>query len=213
MNKGSFITFEGGEGAGKTTVIANVEQWFIKAGHDILRTREPGGITIAEKIRTVILDVEHTEMDGRTEALLYAAARRQHLVEKVVPAIEANKVVLCDRFIDSSLAYQGFARGLGIDEVLSINSFAIDGHMPDLTIYFDVDPEVGLSRIQRDQERELNRLDQEKLEFHHLVKEGYRQVKSRYPDRIHTVNANESIETVTEEVIRVIQSHLSYNSN
>ena len=213
MNKGSFITFEGGEGAGKTTVIANVEQWFIKAGHDILRTREPGGITIAEKIRTVILDVEHTEMDGRTEALLYAAARRQHLVEKVVPAIEANKVVLCDRFIDSSLAYQGFARGLGIDEVLSINSFAIEGHMPDLTIYFDVDPEVGLSRIQRDQERELNRLDQEKLEFHHLVKEGYRQVKSRYPDRIHTVNANESIESVTEEVIRVIQSHLSYNSN
>ena len=213
MNKGWFITFEGGEGAGKTTVISNVEQRLNQIGLDTLRTREPGGIKIAEKIRTVILDVEHTEMDGRTEALLYAAARRQHLVEKVIPAIEANKVVLCDRFIDSSLAYQGYARGLGIDEVLSINEFAIEGHMPDLTIYFDVDPEVGLSRIQCDQDRELNRLDQEKLEFHHLVKEGYARVKNRYPNRIRTVDANQSIETVTEEVIRVIQSQIRYNKD
>lgn len=126
MNKGLFITFEGGEGAGKTTVLTKVEQWLKEKGHALLRTREPGGITIAEKIRTVILDIEHTEMDGRTEALLYAAARRQHLVEKVLPALEKGNIVLCDRFIDSSLAYQGYARGLGIDEVLSINEFAIE---------------------------------------------------------------------------------------
>lgn len=212
MNKGLFITFEGGEGAGKTTVLTKVEQWLKEKGHALLRTREPGGITIAEKIRTVILDIEHTEMDGRTEALLYAAARRQHLVEKVLPALKSGNIVLCDRFIDSSLAYQGYARGLGIDEVLSINEFAIEGHMPDLTIYFDVDPEVGLTRIQADHVREVNRLDQEKLEFHHAVKEGYRQVKSRYPKRIHTVNANQSINEVTEEVIRVIGEQISYNS-
>ncbi|TSB45089.1 dTMP kinase [Alkalicoccobacillus porphyridii] len=212
MKQGKFITFEGGEGAGKTTVIEKVEQWLIHSKHDVLRTREPGGIRIAEEIRHVILDVAHTEMDGRTEALLYAAARRQHLVEKVLPAIEQNKLVLCDRFIDSSLAYQGFARGLGMDEVLSINAFAIEGHMPDLTIYFEVDPEIGLSRIQTDNIRELNRLDQEKLDFHYAVREGYEQVKRRYPERIQTIDANQSIEKVTEEVIRVIQAFLSYNN-
>lgn len=212
MNRGLFITFEGGEGAGKTTVLTKVEQFLKEKGHALLRTREPGGITIAEKIRTVILDIEHTEMDGRTEALLYAAARRQHLVEKVLPALESGNIVLCDRFIDSSLAYQGYARGLGIDEVNSINEFAIEGHMPDLTIYFDVEPEVGLKRIQADDVREINRLDKEQLEFHYAVKEGYRQVKSRYPERIHTVDANRAINEVTEEVIRVILEQIRYNN-
>lgn len=212
MNQGRFISFEGGEGAGKTTVIERVEQWLRESGNQVMRTREPGGIKIAEEIRRVILDVSHVEMDGRTEALLYAAARRQHLVEKVLPALAEDQLVLCDRFIDSSLAYQGYARGLGIDEVLSINAFAIEGHMPDLTIYFDVDPEVGLSRIQKDKVREINRLDQEKLDFHQLVREGYQEVIKRYPTRIEMINANQSIEQVTEDVISVIHTFLSYNN-
>src|SRR5437763_1199681 len=139
MRNGFFITFEGPDGAGKSTIIRMVANEL----KDALLTREPGGIDIAEQIRKVILDKENIAMDARTEALLYAAARRQHLVEKVRPALEDGKVVLCDRFVDSSLAYQGFARGLGIDEVLSINQFAIENMMPDLTIYFDIEPELG----------------------------------------------------------------------
>ena len=147
MSKGLFITFEGGEGSGKTTVIQTVAEQLTKQGYKVLVTREPGGIPIAEKIRGVILDKAHTEMDSRTEALLYAAARRQHLVEKVSPALDTGHIVLCDRFIDSSLAYQGIARGLGIEEVWAINQFAIGEFMPELTLYLDVSPEVGVERI------------------------------------------------------------------
>ena len=147
MNKGLFISFEGGEGAGKSSVITLLTTALIEQGHKVIVTREPGGIPIAEKIREVILDREHTAMDARTEALLYAAARRQHLVEKVIPALEQGYIVICDRFIDSSLAYQGVARGLGIDEIWSINQFAIEHLMPQLTIYMDVTPEIGLARI------------------------------------------------------------------
>ncbi|MFQ9616091.1 MAG: dTMP kinase, partial [Clostridium butyricum] len=137
MKKGLFIVFEGGEGTGKTTAIESIYDWIQEKDLKCIKTREPGGIKISEEIRQVILDKDNTKMDGRTEALLYAAARRQHLVEKVIPALNEGYVVLCDRFIDSSLAYQGFARGLGIDEVMSINKFAIGEYMPDLSILFD----------------------------------------------------------------------------
>ncbi|TXK90300.1 dTMP kinase, partial [Parageobacillus sp. SY1] len=130
--KGRFFSFEGPDGAGKTTMITKLESFLREKGFDVLLTREPGGVRIAEEIRSIILNPKHTEMDGRTEALLYAAARRQHLLEKIIPAIKAGKIVLCDRFVDSSLAYQGFARGLGIDEILQINQFAIDGFFPSL---------------------------------------------------------------------------------
>lgn len=133
---GYFITIEGGEGAGKSTVLESLTQHLTASGYDVLATREPGGIEIAEQIRRVILDPLNIKMEKRTEALLYAAARRQHLVEKVLPALENGKIVLCDRFIDSSLAYQGFARGIGMDEVFSINQFAIQDCMPDLTLFF-----------------------------------------------------------------------------
>ena len=126
VQKGVFITFEGPEGAGKTTVIKELYKRMEEEGLKVILTREPGGIRIAEKIRAIILDNDHQEMDAKTEALLYAAARRQHLVEKVIPALQEGMIVLCDRFVDSSLAYQGHARGLGIDEVLSINEFAIE---------------------------------------------------------------------------------------
>src|SRR5699024_3094387 len=162
--KGYFITLEGGEGAGKTSAIQYISSQLMALGYDVLTTREPGGIQIAEQIREVILDRNNTEMEGRTEALLYAAARRQHLIEKIIPALEQGKIVLCDRFIDSSLAYQGHARGIGMEEVLQINRFAIDGLLPDLTLFFDLPPAIGLQRI-AEARREQNRLDLETMAF------------------------------------------------
>lgn len=200
MNSNLFITFEGPEGAGKTTVIQMIAKRLAEKNIDVLATREPGGIEIAEKIRTIILNPEHTAMDERTEALLYAAARSQHYFEKVRPALDAGKLVICDRFIDSSLAYQGFARGIGVDEVLSINEFAIGKKLPDLTILFDLAPEVGLARIYATGNREVNRLDVESLPFHQKVREGYLQLVERYPERIHVVNADQDIESVVEDV-------------
>lgn len=205
---GLFITFEGPEGAGKTTILQTVKERLEKDGHRVAATREPGGIEIAEQIRKVILNEENTAMDAKTEALLYAAARRQHLVEKVFPELESGTIVLCDRFIDSSLAYQGYARGLGIDEVFSINQFAIGSAMPDLTIYFDIDPEEGLKRIEASSDREKNRLDLETLEFHKRVQKGYEEVIKRFAGRIETVSADRSIEDVSHEVYSIIKKKL-----
>ncbi|MCM3389850.1 dTMP kinase [Ureibacillus chungkukjangi] len=204
MKSNLFITFEGPEGAGKTTILTRITERLRENNIDVLATREPGGIEIAEKIREVILNPENTAMDERTEALLYAAARSQHFFEKVEPAMKAGKMILCDRFIDSSLAYQGYARGIGIDEVLSINEFAIGKRMPDLTILFDLNPAVGLARIHAHNERELNRLDVESLSFHEKVREGYHEVVKRYPNRIKVVNADQSVENVVEDVWRLI---------
>lgn len=200
MKQGIFITIEGPEGAGKTTVLKLVGESLKKLGLDVVLTREPGGIPIAEQIREVILNKENTAMDGRTEALLYAAARRQHLIEKVVPALNVGKVVLCDRFIDSSLAYQGYARGLGIDEVYSINQFAIEGLMPQLTIYFDIEPAEGLKRIKKSGIREVNRLDLEELQFHEKVRDGYKMAIEREKSRFFVVDASLPIEQVSEAV-------------
>jgi len=205
---GYFITFEGPEGAGKTTVLTMLEQELKSKGVNVISTREPGGIDIAEQIRSVILDKKNTSMDGRTEALLYAAARRQHLVEKVIPALSEGKVVLCDRFIDSSLAYQGHARGLGIDEVFSINDFAINGVMPSMTIFFDILPEKGLERIAKNDSREINRLDMEKHEFHEKVYEGYLKLAGRFHTRFRVVNADQSVEDVFRDVHALIMDHL-----
>ncbi|MGO4111390.1 dTMP kinase [Paenibacillus sp. YAF4_2] len=204
MNKGIFITIEGGEGAGKTTLIERLVHTMQERGKRVVTTREPGGIPIAERIRSVILDRGHTAMDARTEALLYAAARRQHLVEKVMPALEGGQMVICDRFVDSSLAYQGHARGLGMDEVWSINRFAVDGAMPQLTIYMDIDPEMGIARIQSSCGREVNRLDLESLAFHKLVREGYLKLLEQFPERIVRVDAGNTADVVLEEVILTI---------
>ncbi|MCV9884612.1 dTMP kinase [Metabacillus halosaccharovorans] len=208
--KGKFITFEGPEGAGKTSVLELLMTELSGTEMEMIFTREPGGIHISEKIREVILNKEHTEMDSRTEALLYAAARRQHLVERVVPAIESGKIVLCDRFIDSSLAYQGYARGLGIKEVLSINEFAINGLMPDLTFYFKIDPKVGLQRISKSSEREKNRLDLEELSFHQKVQEGYEKVIDMFPERIVVIDAEKSLEKVVAEVKNKLKKVISF---
>jgi dTMP kinase len=199
LKKGIFITIEGPDGSGKTTILQMLAQNLVNEGYEVVATREPGGIEIAEQIRKVILDPENTAMDPRTEALLYAAARRQHLAEKVKPALEEGKIVLCDRFVDSSLAYQGYARGLGIDEVYSINQFAIENMMPEMTLYFDVAPEIGLERINKNKGREVNRLDLEKLEFHQKVREGYMVLADRFSERIVKVDASKDLDTVYEQ--------------
>lgn len=204
-----FITVEGGEGAGKTTVLLQLQEKLTAVGYDVLITREPGGIPIAEEIRELILHPENTAMDMRTEALLYAAARRQHLVEKVMPALEAGQIVLCDRFIDSSLAYQGHARGIGMEEVYEMNRFAIDTLMPALTLFFDIEPAAGLKRINQNKGREINRLDLEEEAFHDKVYEGYHILCERFRDRIKIVDARPEVEKVTEEAFQLIKSHLA----
>lgn len=208
MNKGLFIVFEGGEGSGKTTAIEGIYQWLLDRGYECIKTREPGGIKISEDIRKIILDRNNTVMDGRTEALLYAAARRQHLVEKIIPALNKGNIVLCDRFLDSSLAYQGYARGLGIDEVLGINKFAIDEYMPDVSILFDIDPKEGLKRINLNSDREVNRLDLEKIEFHEKVRKGYNMVYSQNKDRIEKIDASKNKEDVLNVIKDIINKRL-----
>ncbi|ERK32498.1 MULTISPECIES: dTMP kinase [Clostridium] len=208
MGKGMFITFEGGDGAGKSTVINKVYEELVKKNLSCMITREPGGIDIAEQIREVILNVKNTKMDARTEALLYAAARRQHLAEKVIPALEEGKIVLCDRFLHSSLAYQGYARGLGIEEVYEINKFAIDSYMPDLVILFDIEPKLGLERINKNKGREINRLDKENMDFHDKVREGYSILMEKYNHNIVKVDASGAVDEVYLEVSKIINENI-----
>ncbi|NQX49536.1 dTMP kinase [Paenibacillus tritici] len=206
--EGFFITLEGGDGSGKTTVLGRVAAYLQNHSMPYLITREPGGVDIAEKIRSIILDPAHTAMDARTEALLYAAARSQHLAEVVEPALQEGITVLCDRFVDSSLVYQGYARGLGIEEVWGINRFATGGRMPDLTFYLDVDPEVGLSRIAANQGREVNRLDLENLEFHQKVQAGYKLVVDSDPQRIVVLDAGRPIHMVEQDIVSVLKDRI-----
>lgn len=206
--RGVFITMEGPEGAGKTTVIQKLLADLELSKVDVVQTREPGGIKISEQIRKIILDKNNTEMDARTEALLYAAARRQHLTDKVLPALQRGALVLCDRFIDSSLAYQGHARGLGMKEVYSINEFAIQDLMPDLTIYFDIEPEIGLKRINANKGREVNRLDLENIQFHHKVREGYKILLKRFPERIVEVDASLPLEVVYKRTKEIVEQRI-----
>ncbi|ABR32303.1 dTMP kinase [Clostridium beijerinckii] len=211
MKKGLFIVFEGGEGTGKTTAIDAIYDWITENNFECIKTREPGGIKISEQIRQVILSKDNKEMDAKTEALLYAAARRQHLVEKVIPALNQGVIVLCDRFIDSSLAYQGYARNLGIEEVLSINKFAIGEYMPDISVLFDLDPKIGLARIANNDCREVNRLDIEKLEFHERVREGYDIVYKNNNHRIVKIDANNTKENVINQIKNILRPKIWTN--
>ena len=209
MKKGLFITFEGSDGSGKTTVSKLIYEKLKTLGYSVVYTREPGGIDIAEKIRNIILDPKHTSMDARCEALLYAASRRQHLVEKVLPALEKGSIVICDRFIDSSLVYQGIARGIGVDEVYRINEFAIEGHMPDATIFLSVDLQTGLRRVENRGEKD--RLDNETAAFHERVAQGYEWVKKEFSNRMHMIDAGQEIEKVVQdtlqEVLHIIKAY------
>jgi dTMP kinase len=204
-----FITFEGGEGSGKSTAVNVISARLTKEGYPVVLTREPGGTPISEEIRAVILDKSNTAMDPRTEALLYAASRRQHIVEKIIPALKAGKIVICDRFLDSSLAYQGEARGLGIDNVLGMNLFATEGLYPDLTLLFDLEPKKGLERIAANAGREVNRLDLEKLPFHEKVRAGFLALAARFPQRYVIVDASKSQNEVIEASYEIIKARLA----
>lgn len=208
-----FITLEGTEGSGKSSAMEIVYKRLIDEGYTLVKTREPGGTPISEQIRNVILDKGNTAMDGRTEALLYAASRRQHLVEKIWPSLKEGKLVFCDRYLDSSLAYQGFARGLGIEEVLNINLFATENTFPDLTLLFNLDPKIGLERISKDKGREVNRLDLEKLSFHQKVHQGYLILAKRYPERIKVIDASLPLEQVAEITYQIIKEKIKQNGH
>lgn len=203
-----FITFEGPEGSGKTTISNIIVNKLEKLGYKVVQTREPGGTPIAEAIRNVILDKKNTELDPRAEALLYAASRRQHLVEKVWPAIKEGKIVVCDRFLDSSLAYQGGARNLGIENILNVNMFATEGTFPDITLLFDIAPEDGLKRIAANSNREVNRLDLEKIDFHKKVREVFLDLAEKYKERFVVIDANKPLEDVVEDAWSAIKNKL-----
>ena len=203
-----FITLEGPEGSGKTTAVEAAVKALEEKGYQIVRTREPGGTPIAEQIRKVILDKANTMMDPRTEALLYAASRRQHLVEKVWPALKEGKIVICDRYLDSSLAYQGGARDLGVENVLNVNLFATENTWPDLTLLFDIKPEIGLARIASNADREVNRLDLEKIGFHNKVRDTFLALAKRYPDRYVIIDASQDRESVAKATLDAIMSRL-----
>lgn len=204
---GLFITFEGPEGSGKTSVINAITDYFEINKIDSVITREPGGIRIAEDIRNIILNKDNVEMDARTEALLFAAARSQHFYEKIKPALDAKKIIICDRFIDSSLAYQGHARELGIDRVYEINKFGIGNTLPDLTIFIDVPPKLGLERVFNNI-RKIDRLDLEDLAFHEKVYDGYMKVSKRYPDRFKIVDGTKPIEDVIKASLDIIKTYI-----
>lgn len=206
--KGLFISFEGNDGSGKSSVIEAVKDELVKMGFEIVQTREPGGSKIAEKIRTVILDRNNVGMDAKTEALLYASSRREHIQKTILPAIHSGKIVLCDRFVDSSLAYQGYARGLGIDEVYRMNEFATEGVVPDLTLLVCVRPEVGFERIKNNQRGELDRLELEKMSFHQKVYEGYLEVQKKFSSRIIIIDGERTKEEVKKEALQVVLSYL-----
>lgn len=204
-----FVTIEGPEGSGKSSVTKEVVKLLEQEGEQVVLTREPGGTPIAEQIREVILNKENTKMDPVTEALLYAAARRQHLVEKVWPLSKEGKIIISDRFLDSSLAYQGGARGLGIDYILEMNQFATEGYYPDLTLLFDLDPRIGLARIAANKGREVNRLDLEKIDFHDSVRQTFLSLAKRFPERFVILDASKPFDEVVQDAYHAIKDRLS----
>lgn len=208
---GKFISFEGPDGAGKTSVItaiqAELEQQL--GNEKVMYTREPGGNHISEQIRRVLFDEHNTDMDGRTEALLFAAARRQHIVSEILPALKAGKVILCDRYVDSSIAYQGAGRHLGEQKIWQINQYAIDGLLPDLTIYLDVESKLGLQRIAKHRANQVNRLDEEQLSFHKTVREAFLRIQREDPERIKLIDASQSLPKVISDVKQTI--HAKFN--
>ncbi|WP_058487027.1 dTMP kinase [Defluviitalea phaphyphila] len=204
--KGLFITVEGPDGSGKTTQIKELEKYFINKGYEVILTREPGGTKISEKIRNIILDIENKELSDMTEALLYAASRAQHVKEKIKPAIDEGKIVISDRFVDSSIVYQGYARGIGIEIIEEINKFAIQNTMPDITFFFDIEPKLAMKR--KVSQKALDRLENENMSFHNLVYKGYKILADRYPNRIKVINARNSIEEVREQILRELKVFL-----
>ncbi|CCJ66430.1 MULTISPECIES: dTMP kinase [Leuconostoc] len=213
MSKPLFISFEGPEGAGKTTVLnILIAELQPKLGNKLVTTREPGGNPISEAIRAILQPEDDNGLEKRTEALLYAAARRQHLVEIIQPALAAGKVVISDRYVDSSLAYQGGGRDLGVEKIWQINQFAIDGLLPDLTIYLDVPSELGLARVTANRKGKIDRLDKESLAFHQKVRQTYLKLQSEFSDRIKIVDATQPLDKVVHDTRELINKVLEDKS-
>ena len=200
MRKGYFISFEGVDGSGKSTQIKKLYEFFTAKGYEVVLTREPGGTDIGEKIREIILDKSNVDMAYMTEALMYAASRAQHVTEVIAPAVEAGKIVICDRFVDSSIAYQGCGRQRG-DCVEIINRCAVNGCMPDITFLMKVRPDVSSSRMK---DRELDRIEMENMEFYKRVSKGYEKLEKEFPERIIGIDADGTI----EDIERVILVHM-----
>lgn len=211
--KGLFISIEGADGSGKSTQIEKLKSYLENHNYEFVFTREPGGTVISESIRDIILNKDFMEMSDMTEALLYAASRAQHVEQYIKPLLDEGKIVICDRFVDSSVVYQGHARGLGIDNVEQINKYATGGLEPDITILLDIDAEEGLKR-KKDQ-RELDRLELQKLDFHKKTCEGYRKLAELHSHRIKVIDASESVENIHREIINTIEHIINnrYNYN
>lgn len=209
-----FITFEGGEGAGKTTLIDKIEKELISNGYEVVKTREPGGSKLSEYIRQWLLNRDFNISVGKkAELLLFLAARAQHIEEQIKPALEDGKIVLCDRFNDSSVVYQGVARGLGVDLVQRLCELVCAELVPTLTLFLDVDPEVGLNRtkgIHKENAKagEVDRIEGEKIEFHRLIQQGFRELAWQYPERIRTIDANQNPQAVFDHALSIIQAVL-----
>lgn len=203
---GKFIVFEGPDGSGKTTIIKQVKTLLENKDYDISYYREPGGTKISEKIRSIIIDNDNSMMDAKTEALLFASSRAQLVAEKIIPDLKAGKIVICDRFVMSSLLYQGLGRSLGIDNVKIINDFATGGLKPDLTLFFNIDYKTALERKRAN--FSPDRLENEDFSFHKTIFDGYLKMADLYKDEIVKVDARKSIEDLTEDVINIIYTLL-----
>ncbi|QDK70625.1 dTMP kinase [Lactococcus protaetiae] len=206
---GILITLEGPDGAGKTSVLKNILPELEKMKQEVVATREPGGVRIAEEIRQIILSTENREIDSKTELMLFAAARRLHMQEKMLPALREGKLVIVDRFIDSSVAYQGYGRGLGVEVVNWLNEFATDGLKPDLTLYFDIDTDLALARIMKNRSEEVNRLDLERAEMHRKVRQGYLEIVAKEPERFVKIDASQSLEKVATDALTAIKERFN----
>jgi len=208
MKRGLFITVEGMDGSGKTTQIAYMKTHLSSLGCEVLMTREPGGTRISENIRSIILNPDYTEMSNTAELLLYSAARAQ-LVEQVIkPSIENSVTVICDRYVDSFYAYQGFGRGVGYELLEKITYIAVNGMTPDITFFFDLDPEIGLKR--RLASSGSDRIENEMMDFHRKVYEGYKVLAMKYPKRIKTIDAARPEEEVWKDVRRQLDSAMGF---
>jgi dTMP kinase len=208
--KGLFITLEGPDGSGKTTQVAKIAEYLMQNKIDFIQTREPGGTRISDKIRSLILDPEHKEMHDLTEVLLYAASRAQHVHEKIIPALEAGKVVLCDRFVDASLAYQGFGLGVGEQPVIQVNNIATSGLVPDRSYFIDVSPEVGRERMKaRYGTGDLDRIEQKDLSYHERVREGFQHIFKNQEKRILRVNGEQDPKMVFGEIVKDLDKLLA----
>lgn len=204
--KGKFITVEGSDGSGKTTFINSATEYLVKKGYKVITTREPGGTEFSEKVRELLFDSSN-EIDAKTESLLFCVSRRDHIIKKIIPYVEDGYIVICDRFVDSSIAYQSYGRGLNKQDIIDINKYTTDGLEPDLTLYFNVDVEVGLSRTKG--RGENNRMDNESLKFYKDVKRGYDELSNDYKERIKVIDANQDYEKVEKDAFKILEGFLN----